>query len=72
MANNYHADGQGSPDSISADIEAALKSATFPANKDSIVEAARVSGASNEVITVLVGLPEQDYDDANAVLGQLS
>lgn len=70
MSNNYHADGQGSPDSFSADIEAALASVAFPANKDNIVEAARTSGVSNEVITVLIGLPEQDYQDASAVLRQ--
>jgi hypothetical protein len=70
MANSYHTDGQGTPDSISADIEAALASVAFPANKDSLVEAARASGASNEVITVLTGLPEQDYRDASAVLRQ--
>ena len=70
MSNSYHADGQGSPDSISADIEAALASAAFPANKDNIVEAARASGASNEVITMLIGLPEQDYQDASAILRQ--
>ena len=32
-----------------------------------IVDAARDAGASNEVLSMLDGLPEQDYADVNAV-----
>lgn len=39
----------------------------YPANKDAIVDAARDAGASNEVLAMLDGLPEQDYADVNAV-----
>ena len=71
MTTTLHPDAQGSPDSISADIQAALAGVTYPANKDGVVAAATASGASNEVVTVLNGLPEQDYPDADAVLRQL-
>ena len=71
MTTQYHSDGQGSPDSISADIQAALQAVTYPANKDAIVSAAQTSGVSNEVITALNGLPERDYDSADIVLQQL-
>lgn len=71
MATTLHPDGQGSPDSISADMQTALAGVAYPANKDGVVAAATASGASNEVVTVLNGLPEQDYADADAVLRQL-
>ncbi|MCY0388107.1 DUF2795 domain-containing protein [Robbsia sp. Bb-Pol-6] len=66
-----HPDGQGSPDSISGDIQTALASVSYPSNKDGIVAAATASGVSNEVVAVLNGLPEKDYPDADAVLRQL-
>jgi hypothetical protein len=47
-----------------ADILAAVR---YPANKDAIVDAARDAGASNEVLSMLDGLPEQDYADVDAV-----
>lgn len=47
-----------------ADVLAAM---TYPANKDTLVDAARAAGASNEVLTMLDGLPEQDYPDIDAV-----
>ncbi|VWD33493.1 hypothetical protein BLA50215_04848 [Burkholderia lata] len=47
-----------------ADVLAAVR---YPANKDAIVDAARDAGASNEVLSMLDGLPEQDYADVNAV-----
>ncbi|MBN3791924.1 DUF2795 domain-containing protein [Burkholderia sp. Ac-20353] len=47
-----------------ADVLAAVR---YPANKDTIVDAARDAGASNEVLTMLDGLPEQDYADIDAV-----
>lgn len=47
-----------------ADVLAAI---TYPANKDAIVDAAREAGASNEVLIMLDGLPEQDYDGIDAV-----
>jgi len=47
-----------------ADVLAAVR---YPANKDAIVDAARDAGASNDVLSMLDGLPEQDYADVNAV-----
>nr|WP_254222170.1 DUF2795 domain-containing protein [Burkholderia multivorans] len=47
-----------------ADVLAAVR---YPANKDAIVDAARDAGASNEVLSMLDGLPEQDYPDVDAV-----
>lgn len=38
-----------------------LNEVQWPANKDEIVDAAREAGASNEVLAILDGLPEQDY-----------
>jgi hypothetical protein len=52
---------------INDEIAQVLRAVKYPANKDSIVEAARDAGVSNDVITVFDGLPEQDYADADAV-----
>ncbi|MGS0892909.1 DUF2795 domain-containing protein [Burkholderia stagnalis] len=47
-----------------ADVLAAIR---YPANKDAIVDAARDAGASNDVLAMLDGLPEQDYANVDAV-----
>jgi hypothetical protein len=39
----------------------------YPANKDQLVEIARDAGASNELLSILDGLPEQDYPDIESV-----
>ncbi|MCG5073661.1 DUF2795 domain-containing protein [Paraburkholderia tagetis] len=44
-----------------------LHEVRWPANKDELVEAARAAGASNEVLAILDGLPEQDYRDVASV-----
>lgn len=44
-----------------------LREVRWPANKDELVEAARAAGASNEVLAILDGLPEQDYRDVASV-----
>ena len=44
-----------------------LREVRWPANKDDLVDAARTAGASNEVLSMLDGLPEQDYADVDAV-----
>ena len=49
------------------EIAEVLRDLTFPTNKDGIVDAARAAGASNDVIAVFDGLPEQDYASADAV-----
>jgi hypothetical protein len=52
---------------IDDEIAQVLRDLTFPANKDAIVDAARAAGASNDVIALFDGLPEQDYANADAV-----
>jgi hypothetical protein len=52
---------------IDEEIAEVLRDLTFPSNKDGIVDAARAAGASNDVIAVFDGLPEQDYATADAV-----
>jgi hypothetical protein len=52
---------------IDDEIAEVLQEVTFPTNKDGIVDAARAAGASNDVIALFDGLPEQDYDSADAV-----
>jgi Protein of unknown function (DUF2795) len=52
---------------IDDEIAEVLREVTFPANKDGIVDTARAAGASNDVIALFDGLPEQDYDSADAV-----
>jgi hypothetical protein len=46
-----------------------LHDVRWPANKDELVDAARAAGASNEVLAILDGLPEQDYRDVRSVTG---
>jgi hypothetical protein len=52
---------------IDDEIAQVLRDLEFPANKDAIVDAARAAGASNDVIALFDGLPEQDYANADAV-----
>ena len=52
---------------IDDEIAEVLQEVTFPTNKDGIVDAARAAGASNDVIALFDGLPEQDYNSADAV-----
>ncbi|HEY3600166.1 MAG TPA: DUF2795 domain-containing protein [Paraburkholderia sp.] len=54
-------------ESIDLQIADVLRAARYPANKDALVDAAREAGASNEVLSMLDGLPEQDYADVAAV-----
>ncbi|HTI18972.1 MAG TPA: DUF2795 domain-containing protein [Trinickia sp.] len=52
---------------IDLQIADLLQAVPFPANKDRIVAIARDSGASNELLSILDGMPEQDYADADSV-----
>ncbi|MGY6253751.1 DUF2795 domain-containing protein [Paraburkholderia caledonica] len=54
-------------ESIDLQISDVLSDVHFPANKDALVDAAREAGASNEVLSMLDGLPEQDYPDVASV-----
>ncbi len=52
---------------IDRQIEELLRDAVFPASKDALFDAARDAGASNEVLSMIDGLPEQDYVDVASV-----
>ncbi|WP_454825628.1 DUF2795 domain-containing protein [Paraburkholderia xenovorans] len=54
-------------ESIDLQIADLLGEVQFPTNKDALVDAAREAGASNEVLSMLDGLPEQDYADVGSV-----
>ncbi|MGI4813282.1 MAG: DUF2795 domain-containing protein [Janthinobacterium lividum] len=43
------------------DIQKALKGATYPSDKDSLLETARGNDADEEVTAALQVLPEQEY-----------
>jgi hypothetical protein len=65
--------GQGNlPESMSDDVTRTLAAVAFPANKDALVQAARATGASNEIVRAFDSLPEQDYADAGAVSAAFS
>ncbi|MEX3957220.1 uncharacterized protein DUF2795 [Trinickia symbiotica] len=52
---------------IDLQIADVLHAVRYPANKDEIVEVARAAGASNELISIFDGLPEQDYANVDSV-----
>jgi hypothetical protein len=52
---------------IDLQIADVLREVRFPTNKDGLVDAARAAGASNEVLAMLDGMPEQDYADLASV-----
>ena len=54
-------------ESIDLQISDLLSEVQFPTYKDALVDAAREAGASNEVLSMLDGLPEQDYADIDSV-----
>ncbi|HZZ10587.1 MAG TPA: DUF2795 domain-containing protein [Paraburkholderia sp.] len=54
-------------ESIDLQIADLLREVHFPTNKDALVDAAREAGASNELVSMLDGLPEQDYTDVASV-----
>ncbi len=59
-------------EAIDLQIADVLHAIDYPANKNRIVDAARDAGASNELLAILDGLPEQDYagvDDVTRFIG---
>lgn len=54
-------------EAIDLQIADVLRAVPYPANKDQLVEIARDAGASNELLSILDGLPEQDYVDIESV-----
>jgi hypothetical protein len=59
-------------ESIDLQIADLLSEVQFPTYKDALVDAAREAGASNEVLAMLDGLPEQDYTDVASVTRLIS
>ena len=60
--------GSGIPgESIDLQIADVLREAKFPVNKDGLVDLAREAGASNDLLAMLDGLPEQDYADIASI-----
>lgn len=59
-------------ESIDLQITDILSEVQFPTNKDALVDAAREAGASNEVLSMLDGMPEQDYVDVESVTRLIS
>jgi hypothetical protein len=59
-------------ESIDQQITDLLSEVQFPTYKDALVDAAREAGASNEVLSMLEGLPEQDYADVASVTRLIS
>lgn len=59
-------------ESIDLQISDVLRAMRYPVNKDHIVDVAREAGASNELLAILDGLPEQDYADVDSVTRLLS
>jgi hypothetical protein len=59
-------------ESIDLQITDLLSEVQFPTYKDALVDAAREAGASNEVLSMLEGLPEQDYADVASVTRLIS
>jgi hypothetical protein len=59
-------------ESIDLQISDVLAAVRYPANKDHLVEVAQQAGASNELLAILDGLPEQDYADVDAVTRHIS
>ena len=57
---------------IDLQISDVLSAVRYPANKDRLVEVAQEAGASNELLAILDGLPEQDYADVDAVTRHIS
>jgi hypothetical protein len=49
------------------DVVKAIKGVDFPAGKEELVEAARVSGASQEVVKALRGIPPEKYANREEV-----
>ncbi len=56
------------PETFLAQLPEALRGVDFPASRDDIVEMAQMNGAQPALIDRLKDLPDQDYDNASAVL----
>ncbi|WP_093840087.1 DUF2795 domain-containing protein [Streptomyces aidingensis] len=58
----------GRKDSGADDIRKAVKDVDFPAGKDELIRAAQVSGASQETVKALRGIPPEDYGNREEVV----
>ena len=53
-------------------LQKALKGATYPATKDSLVATAKDNGADDEVMTFLNDLPDREFGGPNGVTKEIS
>lgn len=51
----------GGPIRKFVDVQKALRGASYPADKDSLLETAKNNGADDEVMEALNALPDQEY-----------
>lgn len=52
---------QGGANRKFVDVQKALKGASYPADKASLLETAKSNGADDEVLAAIEALPEQEY-----------
>jgi small nuclear ribonucleoprotein (snRNP)-like protein len=62
----------GNMSQVSEKMNVVLSDVVYPASKDEIVKMAQDEGLTEQEIEVLNKLPEQTYDDKNAVVEQVS
>lgn len=62
----------GATSSIASEFERTLANTRFPCTRDSLVEAARGTNASNDLLNALDSLPEKDYANPDAVSHELA
>ncbi|MGI5826321.1 MAG: DUF2795 domain-containing protein [Patescibacteria group bacterium] len=62
----------GNMSQVSEKMNIVLSDVVYPASKDEIVKMAQDEGLTEQEIEVLNKLPEQTYDDKNAVVEQVS
>ena len=62
----------GNMSQVSEKMNDVLNDVVYPASKDEIVKMAQDEGLTEQEIEVLNKLPEQTYDDKNAVVEQVS
>jgi hypothetical protein len=49
------------------EVQKALGSISYPATKDQLIERARGNNADTDVLAVLEGIPDREYDGPNEI-----
>jgi hypothetical protein len=62
----------GNMGQVSEKINGVLNEVVYPASKDEIVKTGQDAGLSEQEMEMLNKIPEQTYDDKNAVMEQMS